>query len=138
MCGIGKVMVTVKCEKVAGPTDPPMTTKAPCLDVWSNCPDLAKGHCYQPRIAEKCKKSCGLCPGLTPAPSNTCYDVFGNCADLAKTNCKKHGPNCKKSCGLCDGMTPHKTNTCYSTYGNCADLCQWYGETECKLACGKC
>jgi len=141
MCGIGKAMVTVKCEKVAGPTDPPMTTKAPCFDAWSSCPDRAKEKCYQPRVADKCKKSCGLCPGLTPAPSYTCYDEFGNCADLAKTKCYKYGPNCKKSCGLCDGMTPAPSNTCYDEWSNCPELaktnCKKHGP-ECKKSCGLC
>ena len=45
-----------------------------------------------------------MCPGLTPAASNTCYDTYGNCADLAKTNCNKYADACKKSCGLCEGM----------------------------------
>ena len=37
--------------------------------------DLSSFH-DQANIAEDCSKSCGLCPGLTPAPSNTCYDTF--------------------------------------------------------------
>ena len=47
MCGIGKTMVTVDCQAVAGPTDAPLTTAAPCEDKWSNCPDLAATSCYK-------------------------------------------------------------------------------------------
>ena len=64
---------------------------------------------FQDYVKDNCPQSCGLCPGLTPAASNTCYDMFNNCPDLAETNCHKFGDQCKKSCGLCDGMTPHKS-----------------------------
>ena len=47
MCGIGKTMVTVDCQAVAGPTDAPLTTAAPCEDKWSNCADLATTSCYK-------------------------------------------------------------------------------------------
>merc|ERR1712123_534217 len=100
MCGIGENMVTVSCGSTTGPTDAPLTTKAPCVDKWSNCPDLAERTCYKSSTAADCQKSCGLCPGLTPAASNTCYDVYGNCEELAKTNCKKYASECKKSCGM--------------------------------------
>jgi len=138
MCGIGKNMVTVTCGKVSGPTDAPLTTKAPCEDTWSNCPQLAENSCYQAQVSSGCPKSCGLCPGITPDLSNTCYDLFGNCLYLAKTNCFSYGSKCKKSCGLCEGMTPHKSNTCFNKYANCADLCSAFGTNYCKLACGKC
>jgi len=138
MCGIGDVMVTVSCGSTSGPTDAPLTTKAPCTDTWTNCPELAKEHCWKSDVSTECQKSCGKCNGLTPAASNTCYDEFGNCPDLAKTNCKKFGANCKKSCGLCKGMMPHASNTCYNTFSNCADICSWYTGKECNLACKKC
>ena len=138
MCGIGKDLVTVSCGSTTGPTDAPLTTKAPCVDKWTNCPDLAERNCYKTSTAADCQKSCGLCPGLTPVASNTCYDVYGNCEELAKTNCKKYASECKKSCGLCKGMTPHKSNTCYDGFSNCADICSWYSGSECNLACGKC
>ena len=47
MCGIGKSMVTLDCEAVAGPTDAPLTTEAPCDDKFSNCPALAEKSCYK-------------------------------------------------------------------------------------------
>ena len=47
MCGIGKSMVTLDCEATSGPTDPPLTTEAPCNDVFSNCADLAEKSCYK-------------------------------------------------------------------------------------------
>jgi len=138
MCGVGKTMVTVDCGAVNGPTDAPLTTAAPCEDKWSNCPELAQKSCYKTWVADDCKKSCGLCPGLTPAASNTCYDTYGNCADLAKTNCNKYADACKKSCGLCEGMTPHPSNTCFDGYSNCKDICNWYSGDQCNLACGRC
>jgi len=138
MCGIGKTMVTVSCDKTSGPTDAPLTTAAPCEDKWSNCPDLAQASCYKASIANDCKKSCGLCPGMTPAASVTCYDTYGNCPSLAETNCHKWGEACKKSCGLCEGMTAHPSNTCFNGYTNCGEICNWYSGDQCNLACGRC
>ena len=77
---------------------PPKTTAKPCVDEFSNCPDLAQKACYQPSIASSCYKSCGLCPGMTPAKSNTCYDTYSDCAQLCATPAKSE---CKKSCGGC-------------------------------------
>ena len=131
MCGIGKAIATVECQKVAimnkksgkhcgilkvsGPTSAPLTTAKPCVDKYSNC------------------------------------------AELAKTNCKAHGESCAKvvtsqgeqgyfltsflhqSCGLCDGMTPHISNTCADSYNNCASLatnyCYRFG-SSCCMSCG--
>ena len=138
MCGVGSTMVTLSCGPVSGPTDAPLTTRAPCEDKWSNCPSLAETSCYKPSIAEDCSKSCGMCPGLTPAPSVTCYDTFGNCQELAATNCHKWGPHCLRSCGLCEGLTPHSSNSCYDSYSNCADICPWYSGDQCNLACNRC
>jgi len=138
MCGIGKTMVYVTCEKVTGPTDQPRTTTKPCEDKYSNCPEHAKNSCWRVWVANDCAKSCGTCEGMTKAASFDCYDKYGNCPSLAKTNCHKWGKSCKKSCGLCEGMTPHKTNTCYDAYSNCNRLCWYYGDTKCKLSCGKC
>jgi hypothetical protein len=98
MCGVGRTASIVTCAPQAGPTDPPLTTAKPCVDAYSNCPDLALDSCYQPSIASSCYKSCGLCPGMTPAKSNTCYDTYSNCPDLCGTSYKSV---CKKSCGGC-------------------------------------
>lgn len=68
--------------QVSGPTDAPLTTAKPCVDKYTNCPDLAKTNCKA--HGEACAKSCGLCPGMTPHASNTCADEWNNCADLAK------------------------------------------------------
>ena len=65
-----KVMVVAKCAKVAGPTDAPITTEAPCVDKWSNCPEMAEEKCYQTEIGEGCAKSCGKCPGKDKTNSN--------------------------------------------------------------------
>jgi hypothetical protein len=98
MCGIGSFASVVTCAPTAGPTDPPLTTAKPCVDQYSNCPDLALTYCYQPSIASSCYKSCGLCPGMTPVKSNTCYDTYSNCATLCGTSYKTA---CKLSCGGC-------------------------------------
>ena len=95
MCGIGKEIAGVECSNVGGVTDAPPTTQAPCEDKYTNCPELAENKCF--RFSEHCQKSCGLCPGMTPAASNTCYDNYDNCADL----CSWIPDQCKKSCGKC-------------------------------------
>merc|ERR1712215_514478 len=82
MCGIGKEFAIVTCEKVAGPTDPTLTTAVPCIDQYSNCPEVAKEHCYKEEYTKDCIKSCGLCEGMTPAASYTCYDRYSNCPEL--------------------------------------------------------
>ena len=98
MCGIGQTAVIVTCGPQAGTTDPPLTTARPCVDNYSNCPDLAVSYCYQASISSNCYKSCGLCPGMTPAKSNTCFDTYSNCNTLCGTSYKSV---CKKSCGGC-------------------------------------
>ena len=98
MCGIGSVAAVVSCGPVAGTRDPPMTTAKPCVDAYSNCPNLALNYCYQPSIGTSCYKSCGLCPGMTPVKSNTCFDTYSNCAQLCTSTYKSV---CKKSCGGC-------------------------------------
>ena len=137
MCGIGKVLVTVACGSVDGPTDAPLTTAKPCVDKYSNCPELAKTNCHG--YTEHCAKSCGLCEGMTPHPSNTCWDVYNNCAELAKDKCYKYGEKCCISCGNGEGMTPAASNTCYDRYSNCAEswMCTSY-PNDCKKSCGTC
>merc|ERR1711970_17644 len=82
MCGIGRAIAGTNCSRVSGPTEGPRTTKKPCIDKYSNCPDLARTACYQDHIANGCQKSCGLCQGMTPARSYTCYNKYSNCANL--------------------------------------------------------
>ena len=102
MCGIGKSLAAVSCEKTSGATDAPLTTKKPCLDKYSNCKDLAIGYCWQPSIAQDCAEACGLCDGMTPVASYTCYDKYTNCPDLTNyCNQDNIGKSCKKSCGTC-------------------------------------
>merc|ERR1712098_451822 len=36
--------------------------------------EVAKTNCGYYHVARYCKKSCGLCPGMTPAKSMTCFD----------------------------------------------------------------
>jgi len=145
MCGIGKDFATVSCEKVAGPTDAPLTAEVPCYDKWKTCPDLARNYCYQEQIAKGCIKSCGLCKGMNPAASNTCYDTWRNCPEIAQTDCyqEETKQDCKRSCGLCKGMTPVASNTCYDMWGNCPETAQTHCYQEgtkqaCKKSCGLC
>ena len=37
--------------------DAPLTTPAPCINVYSNCAYLAKYWCYNTRIATNCQKA---------------------------------------------------------------------------------
>jgi len=102
MCGIGKEIVTITCERDETPTDAPLTTETPCLDRWNNCHDLANDYCYEEDISAGCRKSCGLCEGMTPHPSNTCYDKWNNCPELKDfCNHDQISRDCKKSCGNC-------------------------------------
>ncbi len=95
------------------------------------CSSLAKNYCYLSDIRKQCGKSCGLCAGLTPAPSTTCFDVFVNCPALALTSCylNSTAAKCGRSCGLCSGMTPALSLTCYDKATNCAEL----AATSCYL-----
>ena len=98
-CGVANKLAVVKCEAMAGPTDPPLTTAEPCEDIYTNCDQLAQDYCYSDRIANSCKKSCGLCPGMTPAASVTCFNKYGSsCKNYCNTQWAK---NCTKACGLC-------------------------------------
>jgi len=146
MCGVGKRYAYVKCEAVSGPTSATLTTEAPCFDIYNDCNKLAKTRCYKTHVKEKCRKSCGLCKGMTPVPSNTCYDEYSDCPDLAKTSCYRHSSKCKKSCGLCEGMTPVSSNHCYDTNStpfcrqNIADCTRdkdW-AKKYCNKSCGLC
>jgi len=144
MCNIGSFYATISVEAVAGPTNAPMTTERPCLDEYSNCPDLAQRSCYQDNIGEKCRKSCGLCPGMTPASSYTCYDKYSNCATL----CGSYPNDCKKSCGLCSGgggsvTTVAPDSACKDMFSNCAELAatscyQTHIKEGCPKSCGTC
>ena len=54
MCGVGEVLVVPQCEAVAGPTSAPLTTAKPCVDKYSNCPQLAATNCHS--YGEHCAK----------------------------------------------------------------------------------
>merc|ERR550539_272208 len=144
MCGIGTTIATIDCDTVAGPTDGPLTTARPCLDEYSNCPALAQNSCYQSRIGESCRKSCGLCPGMTPASSYTCYDRYNNCASLCSSS---HASDCRRSCGTCGGgstvTVAPSSNSCSDQFGNCAELAQTacyqdHIREGCPRSCGQC
>merc|ERR1711988_671808 len=54
------------------------------------------------KIKNSCAKSCGMCPGMTPARSSYCYDKWSNCASM-KNRCSqtKIKQGCKISCRQC-------------------------------------
>jgi len=157
MCGIGRAIAVTKCETVAGPTNPPLTTAIPCVDKWSNCPALAEKYCYQEKYGQGCRKACGLCPGMTPASSYTCWDKYSNCAQLCNTS---YRDVCKKSCNLCGSNnsvttpspsvttpSPSVTTTTVPTCRDRYNSCQTLAKTSCyradvragcPRACGQC
>jgi len=95
-CGIAQKLSVVKCEAVPGPTDGPLTTETPCVDYWANCATQLADYCYAEHIAVGCRKSCGLCPGMTPHYSNTCFNKYGyHCSRYCNT---QWAHNCTKAC----------------------------------------
>merc|ERR1712080_791148 len=66
MCGVGGTIVVTKCgPNGSTSTDAPLTTPKPCVDKYSNCPQMTK-YCSDPnnpQIAAGCQKACGLCGG---------------------------------------------------------------------------
>ena len=134
MCGIGDVLTALKCSKVPGPTSPPLTTAKPCFDKVNNCQQIAiyANNCYSKQ--DKCRKSCGLCEGMTPHKSVKCYDKFNNCHELCYS---KHRSVCKASCGCSDDP---KAN-CWDYYNNCRQVgsyaCRTYPD-KCKKTCRRC
>ena len=146
MCGIGKTIVTVECEKIPGPTDTPTTTKKPCFNKYSDCDQIAIPRCN--KMADACPRTCGKCEGQTPHPSNTCSNRWSNCDKIAKESCwdETVKKDCCYACGLGTGMTPVESNTCYNKwstkgckfqmgYRSCDDA---EVKANCMKACGKC
>ena len=77
-----------------------------CVDIWSNCAEIAETSCWKKENKDKCCYSCGLRKGMTPASSNTCYDEWGKACYLNKAFgklgfCSKFPEKCKQKCGLC-------------------------------------
>ena len=75
-----------------------------CVDRYPNCGAVALTSCWHSTVKDSCRRSCGLCPGLTPAPSNTCYNKYSNCHQLARLGfCsnKKVSAGCRFVCGAC-------------------------------------
>ena len=75
-----------------------------CGDKYPNCGQVAQTSCWHSTVKEACRQSCGLCPGLTPATSNTCYNKYSNCEQLARLGfCsnKKVAAGCRFVCGAC-------------------------------------
>ena len=101
MCGIGDHLVMVDCGPLPAdiPIDPLLPTDAPCVDMYNSyiCEYMANNTCFQLDTKVDCPKSCGLCPGMTPAASNTCYDVRSTCEGM----CETYKEGCDKTCGLC-------------------------------------
>merc|ERR1712123_76108 len=129
-CGIGWQIVTVDCKRTRGPTDAPQTTKEPCDDSYSTCPELAKTNCKD--YGNKCRKSCGLCKGMTPHPSNTCPDYWPSCKTYFKNYCdqKEYKEKCCMSCKGVGGAS------CWS-HSRRDKFCANAGfATRCKKTCG--
>jgi len=102
MCGVGSNVAAIKCGQSSKATNAPLTTQAPCFDNYTNCPEMAATSCWQTHIADGCKKSCGLCAGMTPVRSYTCYDKFNNCGELGAYCSQTHiAEGCKITCGKC-------------------------------------
>jgi len=136
-CGIGWQIVTVDCKRTRGPTDAPQTTKEPCDDSYSDCPELAKTNCKD--YGNKCRKSCGLCKGMTPHPSNTCPDYWPSCKTYFKNYCD-HKEYKEKCCMSCKGVKiPCKDvwgDSCVSRRDEFCANAGW--ATMCKKTCGLC
>lgn len=82
----------------------PSEREEECVDHYPNCASVANTSCWHDTVKESCPKSCGLCPGLTPATSNTCYNKYSNCQQLARLGfCSnnKVATGCKFVCGGC-------------------------------------
>ena len=88
-------------ERMSCPSSEP---EEECVDHHPRCSKVATTSCWHPTIKNSCPLSCGLCPGLTPALSNTCYNKYSNCDQLARlgfcTN-KKVATGCRFVCGGC-------------------------------------
>jgi len=107
-CGIGQEYAVLMAEANPGPTDPILPDFEPCEDDYSDCPVVARTNCKGYHTS--CKKSCGMCKGMTPHPSYYCPDQFNNCQDLARQGACNHFvadmPNTKikeKCCVSCRG-----------------------------------
>ena len=130
-CGIGWFINTVSCEPTNGPTDRP-TTLNPCMDEFANCPQLAERNCMD--WGKNCKKSCGLCEGMTPHDTNTCPDKYPTCKTYYSKYCfvESYAKICCKSC---------RGTSCHDEKRNCPELaktnCKEYGQ-NCKKSCGLC
>jgi len=145
--GLGKSLLAVTCQKVGGPTDLPPTTLEVCADEYeSGCDVLAELNCK--KYGKHCKKSCGLCEGMKPLPSNACADTRLECSEIANDLCwnREYKVECCRSCGLGDEMTPAASNTCFDKWGKrCSTggafkargLCSKFPD-ECKKSCGFC
>ena len=130
MCNIGREYALPRCTRSADPTNAPIeptnltspsdgittentdmtteeapTTTEVCVDRSRTCPRLAQTSCYMSRVSAACRKSCGLCAGMDPVPSNTCYDM------VSSSTCRRYAvycpfidrmkERCTKTCGLC-------------------------------------
>merc|ERR1712123_460223 len=100
-------------------------------------PELAKTNCKD--YGNKCRKSCGLCKGMTPHPSNTCPDYWPSCKTYWKNYCD-HKEYKEKCCMSCKGVKiPCKDvwgDSCVSRRDEFCANAGW--ATMCKKTCGLC
>jgi len=95
------------------------------------------------KYAKQCKKSCGLCIGMTPHVSYTCPDESQHCHKQVENYCWMYGnTTCRLSCGNCEGMTPEPSNFCYDQAHSCKkSQCKTqrrWASRNCKRTCGLC
>ena len=104
------------------------------------CPVQGARNCKE--HANRCKKSCGLCKGMTPHISYTCPEPHW--CSTKKEKCYQWGKQCPATCGLCEGMTPAPSNTCYDKHSKrtCQEECKkghnGWNERNCKKTCDLC
>ena len=128
---------------LAQPLHPsPLKPVAPCWDKYTKCDKYVRqNNCHGHQ--ENCQKSCGLCKGMTPHPTNTCWHKWLSCPTKCDGPRKKE---CKYSCGLCGTESSDGDETapdCEDKWSNCADEKSWVCKTagykgNCKKTFGLC
>ena len=109
-----------------------------CHDDLSHCEDL---DCR--KIAEGCKKTCGLCDLSADETDavDACVDMDTNCPVIAENNwCNEEGFK-GRCCLSCDLAEKTKDLSCHDVGAGCVahktHMCKHYPD-ECKKTCNKC
>ena len=143
LCGIGKHISVLVAEKNPDPISPPLPDYEVCMDIYKNCPTLAKTNCKG--YGSQCKKSCGLCKGMTPKKSLKCPDTWDTCPKIAKEgNCIREEDrlNCCISCktNLDETEEEKEKRLCRDDYdiGRENKFCPVQGARNCKEHANRC